>query len=423
MKGLKIFTKITTTVLALASAAVFSLMAVADKNLSSNYYVVEGNQLELNCQVPITVEYDGVEESQISLVEKNAKSEYEVNFKLLGLFPISSAEVNIIDSMSVKLLGSPFGIKIYTDGVLVVDMTDVDTEKGNVNPAKLAGVEIGDTIKSINGQAVTSNEDVANIIETSDGRELTLDILRDNVHKKVTIKPELSVSSGTWRIGIWVRDSTAGIGTLTFYSPATEIVCGLGHGVCDSDTGEIMNISSGELVNAEIVSLIKGVAGSPGELKGKLGGRLLGNMVLNSESGVYAENVCEYDKSELISIAMKQEIFEGEAYIYTTVDGNEPECYSCDIKINSNHETELTQNLVVTITDERLLSKTGGIIQGMSGSPIVQNGKLIGAVTHVFVNNPKKGYGIFAENMLETARSVVTNVGDNASTSSQKQVS
>ncbi len=404
MKALRISVKILASILTLSAVLIFSLIVVADNGLSNNYYVVEGKQLSVNCQVPITIEYNGTEMSQISFAEKNSKSQYDVNFKLLGLFPVSSAEVNVIDNMSVKLLGSPFGIKMFTDGVLVVDMTDVDAEKGNINPAEKAGISVGDTIKSINGKSVSSNEDVADIIETSNGEPLTIKIIRDGVEKTVKLKPEYSVSAGAWRIGLWVRDSTAGIGTLTFYSPATEIVCGLGHGVCDSDTGEIMNISSGELVTAEIVSLIKGVSGSPGELKGKLGNKLLGNVVLNVESGVYATNVCDYDKSDLISVAMKQEINEGQAYIYTTANGNEPDCYSCDIKFYSNHETEPTQNLIVTITDERLIEQTGGIVQGMSGSPIVQNGKLIGAVTHVFVNNPKKGYGIFAENMLNTAQ-------------------
>lgn len=357
--------KIFTIILAVAATVIFSLLTMADMDIAENYYVVEGKQLDVSCQVPITIKYDGVEESQKNISGKNGVKRYSVNFKLLGVFPVSTADVSVIDEMSVKLLGQPFGIKIYTDGVLIVDMSDVDTAKGNVNPAKKAGIKIGDTIKSINGIKVSSNEEVAEIIEASDGGELTLQILRDNDERTVSLRPEKSITSGTWRIGAWVRDSTAGIGTLTFYSPATEIVCGLGHGVCDSDTGEIIKISSGELVNAKIVSLIKGVSGSPGELKGKLGGRLLGNMVLNSERGVYAENVCEYEKSDLISVAMKQEICEGQAYIYTTINGSEPIRYSCEVKINSNHEKEPTQNLIVTITDERLISDTGGIVQGM----------------------------------------------------------
>lgn len=406
MKAFRIVTKIIAILLTVLTAAVFLAIFFVDRQLSESYYIVEGKQLNVNCQIPITYEAYGTEHSQSSLVKGSDKTSYDVNFKVLGLFPVKSASVSVIDNMAVNLLGMPFGIKIYTDGVLVVDMADVDTEKGSINPAKAAGIKVGDTIKSINGKNVYSNEDVSRIIEGSDGSALNLLLVRDGKKKNVTLKPEYSLSAGAYRIGIWVRDSTAGIGTLTFYSPATDILCGLGHGVCDEDTGEIMNISSGEIVSADIVSLKKGEKGQPGELKGRLGDTLLGNLLMNCESGVYAENVRSFDRSSLVSIALKQEIKEGQAYIYTTVDGDEPEYYSCEIKVYSEHEKEPTQNLIVTVTDPRLIEKTGGIVQGMSGSPIVQDGKLIGAVTHVFINNPQKGYGIFAENMLKTARNV-----------------
>ncbi len=406
MKVLRIITKVTALVLTLCCAAVFSLIAVAQNEISESYFVVEGNQLNVNCQIPITTHYGGAERSQSSVVDDGVKSDYSVNFRLFGLIPVKRADVSVIDNMSVVLLGEPFGIKIYTDGVLVVDMSDVDTDKGSVNPARDAGIKIGDTIKSINGIKMRSNEDVTEIVESSDGSPMTICFVRDNIIKTVKLKPAFSKSAGAYRIGLWVRDSTAGIGTLTFYSPAAEIMCGLGHGVCDDDTGQLMSISSGELVSAQIVSLKKGTVGSPGELKGKLGSNLLGRMLLNCECGVYGERMSEYDGAELTNIALKQEITEGDAYIYTTIEGNTPDYYTCKIKINPEHENDRTQNMIVTVTDRRLIEKTGGIVQGMSGSPIVQNGKLVGAVTHVFVNNPKKGYGIFAENMLKTAQNL-----------------
>jgi stage IV sporulation protein B len=174
-----------------------------------------------------------------------------------------------------------------------------------------------------------------------------------------------------------------------------------------------MSISSGEIVEADIVSLKKGSVGNPGELKGRLkNNRVLGRLVLNCECGVYAVRGSNFDNDELIGIALKQDIIEGEAYIYTTIDGETPDYYSCKIKINTENESKKTQNMTVTVTDKRLIDKTGGIVQGMSGSPIVQNGRLIGAVTHVFVNNPEKGYGIFAENMLETAQGVGEQIKD-----------
>ena len=406
MRTIRIITKISAIILTFFCAIVFTLVVMAERRLSEEYYVVEGKQLSVNCEIPITTHYDGVEESRLSLVESGKKSDYSVNFRLFGLFPVSKAEVSVIDNMSVRILGKPFGMKIYTDGVLVVDMSDVDTENGNKNPAKEAGIKIGDTIKSINGVSMHSNDDVSKIVQSSDGSPMTIVILRNNVVKTVTVTPLKSKSAGAYRIGLWVRDSTAGIGTLTFYSPATEMVCGLGHGVCDDDTGQLISISGGEIVDADIVSLNKGAIGSPGELKGRLGNVRYGELLLNCECGVYAINTYDFNNSELVNVALKQEIKDGEAYIFTTVEGTEPNYYSCRIKINGDKAGEKTQNMVISVTDKRLIDKTGGIVQGMSGSPIIQNGKLIGAVTHVLVNNPEKGYGIFAENMLETAKNV-----------------
>lgn len=415
MKSIKIISRICAVILAVCSIAIFSLVAVAEREIAESYFVVEGKQLNIGCQIPITTHYNGTEESQSSLVENSLKSDYSVNFKLFGLIPVKKASVSVIDDMSVVLLGEPFGMKIYTDGVLVVDMSDVDSENGSVNPAKSAGIKIGDTIKSINGVTMRSNEDVSRMVETSDGSPMTICYMRENVIKTTTLTPVYSKSAGAYRIGLWVRDSTAGIGTLTFFSPAIDIMCGLGHGVCDDDTGQLINISSGELVNAQIVSIKKGIAGSPGELKGKLGNQILGKMLLNCECGVFAKKACPYEDAMLVNLALKQEIKEGEALIYTTIDGATPDYYTCNIKINAKHENERTQNMIVTVTDKRLLEKTGGIVQGMSGSPILQDGRLIGAVTHVFVNNPQKGYGIFAENMLSTAQSLAKKIEDKAS--------
>ncbi len=402
MRKVKILIRSLVAALAVVSAAVFTAIAYADTNLAQDYFMVEGTQFNVNCQVPITVNFESAKPSQKNLFEENTQN-YKANFKLLGVFPVSSANVSVIDEMSVKVLGTPFGVKIYTDGVLVVGMDAVDGKEGNINPAEESGIKLGDTILSINGQKVASNEDVYNIVSSSEGKELKVKIRREEKEKTVKIKPIFSKSAGIYRIGVWVRDSTAGIGTLTFYSPATNIVCGLGHGICDNDTEKLMSVSSGEIVKAEIVSTVKGMVGSPGELKGKLTETTIGTLVLNSETGVYSECEYNYGNNFLLNVAMKQEIKNGPAYIYTTIDGEQPQNYTCEIEVRPNHESDSTHNMIVTITDERLIDKTGGIAQGMSGSPIIQNGKLIGAVTHVFVNDAKKGYGIFAENMLETA--------------------
>lgn len=392
-------------VLAVTAAALFFAIAYADMNLSESYFVVEGTQLSIDCQVPITVVADR-DESTAKDSAKAVKSEYDVNFKLLGLFPVSKANVNVIDSQTVRVLGTPFGIKLYTDGVLVVKVAEVESVQGTFFPAADAGIAVGDTIKTINGQKIDSNSKIEEIIKGSNGEELTVVFLRDNVIKTVKVKPILSKESGTYQIGVWVRDSTAGIGTLTFYSPATRVLCGLGHGLCDDDTEQLMTVGYGEIVASEIVSVVRGECGTPGELKGRLKSRVLGELLSNDTTGIYAESDGGFDDGELMSVAMKQEVKDGPAYIYTTVDGQAAERYICEIEVRKNHKNDSTHNLTVTITDTKLLEKTGGIVQGMSGSPIIQNGKLIGAVTHVFVNDPKKGYGIFAENMLDKAQSI-----------------
>ena len=372
--------------LALASVFLFAAFFYADYSLSDNYIVVEGTQLEPGCQIPITLEYEGEEASQKTFTAEEARTDYNVNFKLLGVFPVGSANVSVVSPMSVRVIGEPFGIKIYTDGVMVVKTEDVDGKDGSVNPSKRAGVRIGDTIKSINGKRVYSNEDVAGIVEESNGKALKLKILRDGTEIDVKIKPVYSERSGIYRLGIWVRDSTAGIGTLTFYSPSENVVCGLGHGVCDSDTKELLSVSFGEIVNADIVAKRKGAAGDPGELKGRLTDVVLGDIVSNNDRGVYAKAQTDFCDCQLMEIAVKQEITNGPAYIYTTIDGETPQYYTCNVEIRKNYLGDKTHNMTVTVTDAALLSETGGIVQGMSGSPLLQNGKLIGAVTHVCVN-------------------------------------
>ena len=191
---------------------------------------------------------------------------------------------------------------------------------------------------------------------------------------------------------------------MTFYSPKYNVVAGLGHGICESETGTLLTLNSGEFVTAEIASYTKGKSGKAGELSGSFTGKKIASFSKNSNSGVYGDVVCDVSLNEMYKIALKQEVRNASGYILTTIDGDTPEYYTCEIKVRGTGET---QNLLVTITDERLLNTTGGIVQGMSGSPIIQNGKLIGAVTHVLIDDPTKGYGIFAETMLETAKNSV----------------
>ena len=387
---------------------VFSFVLYIGGNINRDFKIKKGETLNISSPVPVTAVYNGTKLSQIS-GQKNIGEEFSVDLKAFGIIPISTVNVEVVDQLHVAVLGSPFGMKIYTEGVLVTDISEVATEEGNFNPAKKAGIKKGDYIVSVDGKTVLTNEELVSAVENSGGKKLKFEVLRNNTKIYFNVTPVKSTDTETYKIGIWVKDSSAGVGTLTFYSPSSNIVCGLGHGICDDDTGKLLKLNSGEIVTAEILSVEKGQVGNPGKLTGKLNYKTLGDICLNCEIGVFSslKGNLKYDK--LTEIALKQEVNDGAAKIVCTLDDGEAKLYSCNVKVRNSNYHSKTQNLLVTVTDKNLLQKTGGIVQGMSGSPIIQNGKLIGAVTHVLVDDPTKGYAIFAENMLETAQSVAEN--------------
>lgn len=407
MKQLRILSKILFFVLLILDIAVFGAVFYLTDYIGEDFKIKKGENLNINSPLPVTAVYNG---SQVdSRLTNNQIGCFNVDLKMFGIIPFSTAQVQVVDRMHVVVLGRPFGMKLYTKGVLVVDTTDVPTEKGNLNPAKLGGIQVGDYILKVNSKKISTNEDLLYMVENSGGQKLEFLISRNGKQMKVYLTPVISKENGQYKIGIWVRDSSAGIGTLTFYSPMTNIVCGLGHGICDSDTGELLNLESGEMVKAEIYDVEKGEEGTAGQLKGRLTNENLGKILLNCEGGVYSQATGNFSFNSLTEIALKSEVKNGKAQILCTVDGAEPQLYDCKINIKKSNFNAKTQNLLVLVTDQRLLDATGGIVQGLSGSPIIQNGKLIGAVTHVLVDDPTKGYGIFAENMLETAQSVAEN--------------
>ena len=408
MKSARFLTKTVFYIFLFLSIFVFSSVIYLNDNISKEFKIKRGEGLNFNSVLPITAIYNGSQLSDNKGFD-TVGEEYDVDLKIFGLIPFSKANVQVVDEMYVAVLGTPFGMKIYTEGVLVIETTDVVTEKGMVNPAKNAGIKKGDYIISVDGQGVSTNEDLSEIVEKSNGKKMNFLIKRGKKNLNISIKGVLSKETGNYKIGIWIRDSSAGIGTLTFYSPSTEVVCGLGHGICDEDTGTLLKMNTGKIVSAEILSVTKGTVGSPGELKGRFTNTNLGNIDLNCERGVYSKSQGNIDTSNYTEIALKQEIRNGKAQIICTVAGETPKTYDCEISIRTSAFISKTQNMIVTVTDQELLNATGGIVQGMSGSPIIQNGKLIGAVTHVLVDDPTKGYAIFAENMLETAQSVAEN--------------
>ncbi len=401
---MKKFIKITFALLLLFCSYVFTSIYIMSDNFADSYKLNRGDVFKMDTPIPITASYNGVKITK-GLSGKNVGDNFDIDLKIFGVIPFSTVSVEIVDSMYVQVLGEPFGMKIYTDGVLVVGSTDILTGQGKINPALNAGIKVGDYIKTVNGKTITCNEDLLQLVSESQGSTMKFEVIRDEKISVYNVEPQKEKDSGIYRIGIWVRDSSAGIGTLTFYSPSNNVVCGLGHGICDTDTDDLLKVYKGELVKASIIGVEKGSSGNPGALKGKLSYDSIANVSLNCECGVYGIIGEKATQNKLTKVALKQEVKDGYAQILCTVEGETPKYYDCEIK-KIGDKTAKTQNLIVKVTDKALISKTGGIVQGMSGSPILQDGKLVGALTHVLVDDSKTGYGIYAENMLETAESV-----------------
>lgn len=326
---------------------------------------------------------------------------------LFGAIPVKSVSVHEAEAPVLAAGGDPFGIKLLMDGVMVTELSPVRTADGkDICPAAESGIETGDIIRLADGEELTSNDQLQDIISGSKGRTIQLSVSRGNSVFSVKLTPVKSASTGAWRGGMWVRDSIAGIGTVTFINKSTGEFAGLGHPVCDSDTGELIPISSGEAVPVEITDTRPGEKGIPGELRGKFTGtESYGLLDRNTSHGVYGILSDEAAASLLsgrreYKMGYRQDIKTGKAFILATVKGTSPEKFSVEIEEIDYNSTDDSRNMVIHITDPRLIEATGGIVQGMSGSPVIQDDKLIGAVTHVFISDPTRGYAIFAENML-----------------------
>ena len=321
--------------------------------------------------------------------------------KFLGIIPVKNQEIVKSETKSVYVSGEPFGIKLYTNGVIVVGTKDINVNGKTVNPSKEAGIQVGDVIVSINNQKVYSSDEVENILNDNNGKDYIISIKRGEEYKTFQLSPVYLDNEGCYKAGMWVRDSTAGIGTVTFFNKEMGTVAALGHPITDVDTGEIMPILNGEAVETTVTSVIKSSSNETGSLCCDFLNKSIGSLYKNTNMGIYGKYSEKIDLSAYseYEIASPQEVEKGFAQIICTVDDEGPQVYSAEIvKISFNDEVK---NMIIKITDDKLIEKTGGIIQGMSGTPIIQNGKLIGAITHVIVNNPLKGYAIFSQTMLE----------------------
>ena len=299
----------------------------------------------------------------------------------------------------VRLGGNVFGIRMFSDGIIVASLSEIYTENGSCCPAKDAGIEAGDYILAANGQNVTSNRALSEILSAGDPVELTLRRV-DEVYS-TTLTPKRC--DGTFRAGMWIRDSAAGIGTVTYYSEDGRAFGALGHGICDADTKTLLTLREGEPAAIMICGIERGRAGAPGRLRGYFASpEPIGTLTSNTPLGVFGTAAEPYE-GELTEILPSEEVVTGPVQIAATIDTHGVRCFDAEIERISRKDGQQTKSLIVHITDPELLEKTGGIVQGMSGSPILQDGKLVGAVTHVLVNDPTRGYGIFIENMLEAA--------------------
>lgn len=326
---------------------------------------------------------------------------YQISCSLFGIFPLKQVQVRRAEEKTVSVCGIPVGLYMETQGVLIVDTGEISCQDGvSRNPAQNIA-KAGDYILEVNGRQVSRKKELIREIQNCKGEAVTLLVNREGEEVPISVEPVKSDDS-RYKLGIWVRDNTQGIGTMTYIEENGKFGA-LGHGISDTDTGELLDVSGGELYQAQIVSIMKGTKGMPGELAGYIEyqqEKQLGMIQKNTEKGIFGK-IDQMEKLPLIQteVAYKQEVKEGKAEIYTDL-GDGAQTYEIQITKIFAEKADSNKAFEIQVTDPRLLEKTGGIVQGMSGSPILQEGKLIGAVTHVFVQDPAKGYGIFIENML-----------------------
>ena len=335
-------------------------------------------------------------------VEVSQNGSYQIRCKWLGVLPLKTIKVHTVEKQEVLVSGSPVGIYMETKGVLVIDSGEITDREGIRRTPAEHIIQSGDYICEIDGKVLTGKRQLMQLVRENQGEPMELQVIRHQETIKLEMTP-VETEDGSYKLGIWVRDNIQGIGTLTYVEPNGTFGA-LGHGISDADTGERLEISDGDLYRADILSIRKGTAGTPGELRGVINYReenRIGTICGNSQYGIRGQmEPGKYTESmKKIPTGLKQEIQTGKAEIRCDIGDGIRE-YQCEILEIDSNARDTNKCFVLRITDDDLLSRTGGIVQGMSGSPVLQNGKLIGAITHVFVNDPTQGYGIFIEEML-----------------------
>lgn len=307
--------------------------------------------------------------------------------------------------------GQSVGVKMDVKGVLIVGLEEIEGKNGEkVNPGLLSGLQIGDIIMEINGTEVYRADEVQELVnEIKD--TIKLKVKRNTDIVNISINPVESGEDGLYKLGVWVKDKSAGIGTLTYYDPSDSTFGALGHGIVDPETNSILSVDTGVLLESKVEDVREGKSGEPGEIKGIFyhSSDPLGSLEKNSSFGVFGLAYHPIENpiySKPIAVGTREQVELGKAYMLTTLSNNEIKRFEIEIEKIENQDSSSGKNMVIKVTDEELLKESGGIVQGMSGSPIIQNDRIIGAVTHVFVNDPQRGYGIFIENMLKKSNFV-----------------
>ena len=376
--------------------------------LPNNIILIQGEQLKLDTILGINVKNAETMQASSnlnnSIVDETGKM--TLNLSLFNLFPVKAVTVNVIPKTSVIPLGKAIGMKMYTEGVLVVGMTEIEGKK----PYENSGIETGDKIIEVNNQEINNTDELIACVNSSKGETVEIKYISDTEEKVANIEP-VKTANNEYKLGLWVRDAAAGVGTLTFYEPSTGNFGALGHGINDVDTYELIDIANGELVTTNIVDIVKGQNGTPGEIRGTIdNGITVGAIAKNTSFGVYGQisniNRLNIDSSKAMEVANRNEIKTGKAEIICELENGTTKTYEIEIQKIFLENNENNKSMLIKITDEELFEKTGGIIQGMSGAPIIQNGKFIGAVTHVLVNDCKMGYAVFGDLMIKQMREV-----------------
>lgn len=381
--------------------------------IPKNIYMTTGKSYVVNISTPFNGEIESNEVLSINnkkvtdniqldlsndnLMKSDIDTVADINVKLLGL-PIKKVQLCFMPEKKVEVVGRTVGICVDTKGVLVLGVGQVKSaDSKEYTPCK-GVIKSGDIILEIDNKKISNKEELVSAVKNK--THINIKVMRKDKVFNADVSPIKSIDDNNYKLGLWVRDSTQGIGTITYYDKENNSFAALGHPINDVDTGEKMQIDGGEILDAEILKAEKGQAGTPGALIGEIDfDKTIGYINSNEDNGVFGK-LCDEIGGIEMPIGYKNDVKRGNASIFVNLRGKIVEEYSIHIDSINKYNTNDTKNFVLTITDKRLLAKTGGIVQGMSGCPVVQNGKLIGAVTHVFVNDPTKGYGIFVENMM-----------------------